>query len=103
MDELQALRQEIDRIDKQMVELFRQRMDVTHRVGEYKAARGMAVLDQAREREVLRGKGELAGEELRPAVITLYQTIMALSRRQQRDMLHERADYPGLQRYLEAR
>ena len=48
MDELQALRQEIDSIDKQMVELFRQRMDVTRRVGEYKAARGMAVLDQAR-------------------------------------------------------
>ena len=103
MDELQALRQEIDAVDRELVELFRRRMDVTHRVGEYKAARGMAVLDQAREREVLRGKGELAGEELRPAVITLYQTIMALSRRQQRDMLGERADNPGLQRYLETR
>ena len=103
MDELKELRQEIDAIDRQMVELFRQRMDVTHRVGEYKAARGMAVLDQAREREVLNNKGELAGEELRPAVITLYQTILSLSRRQQRDMLGERADNPGLQRYLNAR
>ena len=103
MEELKGLRQEIDSIDKQMVELFRQRMDVTRRVGEYKAARGMAVLDQAREREVLQNKGELAGEELRPAVITLYQTIMALSRRQQRDMLGERADNPGLQRWLKAR
>ena len=49
MDELQALRQEIDAVDKQMVELFRRRMDVTRRVGEYKAARGIPVLDQARE------------------------------------------------------
>ena len=103
MDELKNLRCEIDEIDRQVVELFRQRMDVTRRVGEFKAARGMAVLDQAREREVLRNKGELAGEELRPAVITLYQTIMALSRRQQRDMLRERADNPGLRRWLETR
>ena len=101
MDELKNLRCEIDAIDRQVVELFRQRMNVTRRVGEYKAAHGMAVLDQAREREVLRNKGELAGEELRPAVITLYQTIMALSRRQQRDMLREGADNPGLQRWLE--
>ena len=103
MDELKGLRQEIDSIDRQIVELFRQRMDVTRRVGEYKASAGIPVLDQAREREVLRNKGELAGEELRPAVITLYQTIMALSRRQQRDMLGERADNPGLRRWLEAK
>lgn len=103
MEELQSLRNEIDVIDRQMVELFRRRMDVTRRVGEYKAARGIPVLDQERERQVLRNKGELAGEELRPAVITLYQTVMSLSRRQQRDMLHERADNPGLQRYLSAR
>ena len=103
MDDLKTLRNEIDQIDRQMVELFRQRMDVTRRVGEYKAAAGIPVLDQAREREVLRNKSELAGEELRPAVISLYQTIMSLSRRQQRDMLGERADNPGLQRYLDAR
>ena len=103
MDDLNTLRQEIDHIDRQMVELFRQRMDVTRRVGEYKAANHMAVLDQERERQVLQNKGELAGEELRPAVITLYQTIMALSRRQQRDLLGERADNPGLRRYLDAR
>lgn len=103
MDDLNTLRQEIDHIDRQMVELFRQRMDVTRRVGEYKAANHMAVLDQERERQVLRNKGELAGDALRPAVITLYQTIMALSRRQQRDLLGERADNPGLRRYLDAR
>ena len=103
MDELKILRNEIDQIDRQMVELFRRRMDVTRRVGEYKAAHGIPVLDQVREREVLQNKGELAGEELRSSVIILYQTIMALSRRQQRDMLGERADNPGLLRYLDAR
>lgn len=101
MDELNQLRNEIDHIDRQMVELFKRRMAVTHRVGEYKAERGMAVLDQAREREVLKGKGDLAGEELRPAVTTLFQTIMSLSRRQQRDLIGERSENPGVKRFVE--
>ena len=33
MDELQDLRREIDAIDRELVELFRRRMDVTARVG----------------------------------------------------------------------
>lgn len=101
MDELQKYRDQIDGIDRQMVELFRRRMEVTRQVGQYKAARGIPVLDQAREREVLRDKGELAGEELRGPVITLFQTVMALSRRQQRDLLGEGAENPGLRRYQE--
>lgn len=100
--ELQELRDEIDAIDRRLVDLFRRRMDVTAQVGEYKAAHGMPVLDQERERQVLLNKAQLAGEELRPAVTTLYQTIMAISRRQQRDMIRERADNPGLKRYLDA-
>ena len=102
MDELQALRRDIDAIDRELVELFRQRMDVTHQVGEYKRAQGIPVLDQERERQVLQNKGELAGEALRPAVITLFQTIMALSRRQQRDLADQGADNPGVRRWQEA-
>lgn len=102
MDELQSLRRDIDAIDRQLVELFRRRMDVTHQVGEYKRAQGIPVLDQERERQVLQNKGELAGEELRPAVITLFQTIMALSRRQQRDLMGQGPDNPGIRRWREA-
>ena len=100
--DLNTLRQEIDAIDRELVELFRRRMDVTKRVGEYKQAHGIPVLDQERERQVLQNKGELSGEELRPAVITLYQTIMALSRRQQRDLMGKGADNPGLRRWQDA-
>lgn len=102
MDDLQSLRRDIDAIDRQLVELFKQRMDVTHRVGEYKRANSIPVLDQERERQVLQNKGELAGEELRPAVITLFQTVMALSRRQQRDLMGQGADNPGVRRWLDA-
>ena len=103
MDELQSLRRDIDAIDRELVELFRRRMDVTARVGAYKRERGIPVLDQERERQVLQNKGELAGEELRPAAVTLFQTIMALSRRQQRDMMGQGADNPGVRRWRDAR
>ena len=102
MDELQQLRHEIDGIDRQMVDLFRQRMAVTARVGQYKLERGLPVLDAARERQVLQNKAQLVEGELRPGVTTLFQTIMSISRRQQRDMTHERADNPGLPRLLSA-
>ena len=103
MDELQQLRQNIDEIDSQLVELFCRRMEVTRRVGEYKRERNIPVLDQARERQVLRNKGELAGDGLRSAVITLYQTILALSRRQQRDLADHGRSNPGVIRWREAR
>ena len=102
MDELNDLRRELDGIDRRLVELYRRRAEVTRRVGEYKRARGIPVLDQERERQVLRDKGALAGEALRPAVLTLFQTIMALSRRQQRDMMGQGADNPGILRWREA-
>lgn len=87
MDELQELRGQIDAIDAQMVELFCRRMEVTARVGEYKLARGLPVLDAAREAQVLEKKATLAGEDLRGDVTTLYETIMALSRRQQQRLM----------------
>ena len=105
MDELQTLRQDIDKIDDELVKLFCRRMDVTRRVGEYKRERGIPVLDQTRERQVLQNKAMLAGEGLRSAVITLYQTILALSRRQQRDLVQPKteAGNPGVQRWQTAR
>ena len=102
-DQLQHLRGQIDQVDRQMIDLFRQRMELTRQVGLYKAEHHLPVLDQERERQVLLDKGALAGPALRPAATILFQTIMALSRRQQRDLLQEGAENPGLRRYLQAR
>lgn len=87
MDELKRLRDQIDDIDQTLLNLFAQRMEVTHRVGEYKLAHGMAVLDEEREKEVLAGKTALAPPELKGDVTALFETIMALSRRQQRRLV----------------
>ena len=51
MEDLSKLRQDIDRIDRQIVELFEERMGVSRQVAEYKIANGKKVLDRARELE----------------------------------------------------
>ena len=51
--DLLELRERIDVIDKQIVELYEQRMDISRQVAEYKIATGKKVLDSQREAEKL--------------------------------------------------
>lgn len=98
-DELTRLRGEIDGIDAELAALFLRRMEVTRRVGEYKAGRGMQVLDDKREKEVLAKKTALVdGEAQKADITTLFETIMAISRRQQRTLVTE--DDPWYDGYL---
>ena len=50
MLDLGQIRNEIDGIDKQLVELFEQRMKLTKEVAEYKIQTGKKVLDREREK-----------------------------------------------------
>ena len=56
MKDLIELRQEIDEIDQQMVELFEKRMGVSAEVARYKIANGKKVFDKEREHEKLTEK-----------------------------------------------
>lgn len=50
------LRQEIDRIDRQIIELFEQRMAVAEEVGAYKKERGLPVYDGDREQALIQNR-----------------------------------------------
>ena len=90
MSKLDVLRGNIDEIDHQIVHLFERRMAVTRAVGEYKQEIGMPVLDAARERDVIAKKlNMLTNQELQADVVLLYETIMGISRRQQRSLVAE--------------
>lgn len=90
MSKLDVLRDNIDEIDHQIVHLFERRMAVTRAVGEYKQEIGMPVLDAARERDVIAKKlNMLTNKELQADVVLLYETIMGISRRQQRNLVAE--------------
>ena len=54
MLDLGQIRNEIDGIDKQLVELFEQRMKLTKEVAEYKIQTGKKVLDREREKAKIR-------------------------------------------------
>ena len=98
MDELKALRDQIDGIDKDLLTLFARRMEVTQKVGEYKLGAGIPVLDAQREQEVLDSKAALAPQSIQSEARTLFETIMALSRRQQRRLVP--GDQPDFLTYL---
>lgn len=101
MTELEGYRQEIDRIDGELVKLFLERMAVTGKVGEYKQRVGIPVLDAGREKQVIAAKTALTDDPARKAdIAALYESIMAISRRQQRHLVHEGAEDPGYASYL---
>ena len=90
MEELSALRGEIDRIDRQIAQLLFARMEVTRQVGEYKVRHHMNVLDEEREKQVLSAKAALSDDPaMQGALTTLFETIMAISRKQQRQLVTE--------------
>ena len=78
--EIKELRNKIDEIDKQLVDLFGKRMNVSAQVAEYKREHGLPVLDASRERELLAKISELAGDEMEEYARVLYSTILDLSR-----------------------
>ena len=85
--ELNELRNQIDGIDRELVELFKRRMNVSAQVAEYKRQTGMNVLDASRERTLLTKVSELSGEEFEEYTRTLYATILDLSRSYQHKRL----------------
>ena len=78
--ELQDLRQQIDEIDRELVDLFIKRMNCSADVAEYKRQHGMRVLDPSRERALLEKISERSGEDFEVYSRILYSTILDLSR-----------------------
>ena len=83
---LKPIRDEIDQIDKQLIELFTRRMECSKKVAQYKLENGMKIFNAEREQQVLDSVAEKAGEYSGSAKL-LYSTIMELSRALQHDML----------------
>ena len=103
MSLLDDYRTQIDSIDAKLVPLFLERMAVTQKVGEYKKQNGLPVLDSGREQEVIAAKTALAHDPTEKAdVARLYESIMAISRRQQRKLVKEEGDDPALERWQRA-
>lgn len=74
------IRENIDKIDQQLVDLFCQRMTLSAEVADYKKANGLPIYVPARERAILQNVAEQSGEEFGNYTRTLYSMIFELSR-----------------------
>ena len=86
MRDLADIRKEIDGIDKELIELFKKRMDCAKAVGEYKKANNVPILNQKREDEIL-GEVQKKGGEYGHYARLLYANIMELSRALQHNIV----------------
>ena len=81
MDELRNYRDMIDRLDKDLVSLFIERMNVVTMIAEYKKKSGVPVFDQEREKAVIgKVKGYTAEESMKEPVARLFTSIMEISK-----------------------
>ncbi|MDE6128101.1 MAG: chorismate mutase, partial [Lachnospiraceae bacterium] len=88
--DLAELREQIDKIDEQIVALYEQRMDVCRGVAQYKIENGKKVFDRQRETEKLERVKSLVHNEFNShGVEELFEQLMSMSRKMQYQMLAE--------------
>ncbi len=83
---LKPVRDDIDRIDKQLLPLFLERMDCSRRVAEIKEAHGIPVYNAKREQEILDRVRKNAGD-MGDYAAAFYAAVMAISRESQHKQL----------------
>ncbi len=90
MEDLLKLRDEIDRIDNQIVSLYEERMKIAEGVARFKIKTGKKVFDREREVSKLNTLSAKASSEFtKVGIIELFEHIMAVSRKRQYQLLTE--------------
>ena len=90
--DLNVLRERVNDIDDQMVDLFVERMQVAAEIANAKAEKNLPVLDLRREQAVLQKVMERAGEEFEIYVNKLYQTMFDVSKSYQSGILYKETE-----------
>lgn len=86
--ELEDLRVRIDEIDKKLVKLFEERMDVVKSVGIYKKEHGLNVLDSSRENEVIdKNLSYVNDEDKKEYIKDIFEKLMSVSRNSQASVI----------------
>ena len=88
--ELKDLRNEIDKIDDELVKLFAQRMNVSAQIAAYKREHNLPIFVPSREREKLLDVAKKAGPDMANYTKVLYSMLFELSRSYQSKMSENR-------------
>lgn len=90
MSTLEELREKLDQVDDQIVELYEQRSKLTEEVGEYKIGNGIKVFDRQREHDKLQNVAAKATTDFnKKGIREIFEQLMSISRKKQYQQLVE--------------
>lgn len=90
---LEELRNDINKLDNDILELFVQRMNVCHNVALFKQENNLPVFQAGREDEVIKRIRQKAPQELEKSTEVLFETIMDISKcKQQQEIFKEKSN-----------
>ena len=90
MPTLEELREKLDQVDDQIVELYEQRSKLTEEVGEYKIRNGIKVFDRQREHDKLQNVAAKATTDFnKKGIREIFEQLMSISRKKQYQQLVE--------------
>ena len=85
--DMKKLREQIDKIDAQILKLYEERMDVVSEIGKYKIENNLPVYDAAREDAKLEEVfASVSNKKYADGAAQLFITLMQTSREMQEDM-----------------
>ena len=88
MNELENLRERIDTIDKELIALFEERMNVVNDIAEYKIKNNLPILNQNREDIVIsKVKATVKNKDYTDSAIDFIKDIMEISKKFQQEII----------------
>lgn len=95
MNDLENARMEIEKIDRELAELFERRMEMSAVIGKYKAENGLPIRDPDRERLLTKKNSSyLKNAELQPYYAAFLRKVIDLSCEVQQT-IHRKTDLGG--------
>lgn len=91
---LDELRDELDQIDSDIIELFEKRMVIARRIGGYKKLKDLPIRDRERENAILKRLESKVSEEVKFGVEPLYEKIFQLSKEYQMEVMNNSSYNP---------
>lgn len=91
MDKLLELRDQLDVIDEQIVDLYQKRMAICENVGDIKIDSGRKIFDKQREKEKIAAvTANVSDPFLKKGITELFEQLMSMSRKLQYQLLTKR-------------
>lgn len=93
MEDLNALRGQINEIDEALVELFKRRMEIVYKVADYKIDNSMEVLDKSREKQIIEKHiNNTKDENLKSGLHEFIEDLLSISRKAQEKLIQKSLD-----------